>query len=46
MIYGSHFTVIQVYHLSVTTHKGFLLLLQILRIYTRAGIFFLFGQYE
>ena len=30
---GSHLAVIQIYHLPVTTHKGFLLLLQILRIY-------------
>ena len=33
--YGSHLAVIQIYHLPVTADKSFLLLLEILRIYSR-----------
>lgn len=34
VVYGSHFAVIQVYDLPMTTHKGFLLLLQVFGIYS------------
>ena len=43
---GSHLAVIQIDHLPVTTHKGFLLLLQVLRVYACKGMLFLFGQFE
>ena len=41
---GSHLAVIKIDYLSMTTHKGFLLLLQILGIWSCIGVFLLLCQ--
>ena len=41
---GGHFAVIEIYHLSMTTHKGCLLLFQIFRIHSR-NLYFLFPSH-
>ena len=43
---GSHLAVIQINHLPVTTHKGLLLLLQVLGIDTRMHIFLFSSQFR
>ena len=44
LVYGSHLAVIKIDYLSMTTHKGFLLLLQILGIWSCIGVFLLLCQ--